>query len=96
MDQDDDGGSLGPKPGVLLAAVEAAGEAILITSADLDAPGPCIEYVNPAFTRMTGYEANEVVGRSPRLLQGPATDPRRAQQHARGTRPPESRSRRKP
>jgi PAS domain S-box-containing protein len=59
---------------LLRAAVEATGEAILITSAELDEPGPRIEYANPAFTRMTGYEAHEVVGRSPRLLQGPLTD----------------------
>jgi PAS domain S-box-containing protein len=61
---------------LLLAAVEATGEAILITSAELDEPGPRIEYVNPAFTRMTGYEAAEVLGRTPRLLQGhpPARD----------------------
>lgn len=59
---------------VFKAAVEAAGEAIVITSAELDEPGPRIEYVNPAFTRMTGYEAREVMGRSPRLLQGPGTD----------------------
>lgn len=55
------------------AAVEAAGEAIIITSPDLDEPGPRIEYVNPAFTRMTGYTAAEVIGRSPRFLQGPGT-----------------------
>jgi PAS domain S-box-containing protein len=59
---------------VFKAAVEAAGEAILITSAELDEPGPRIEYANPAFTRMTGYEAHEVLGRSPRMLQGPGTD----------------------
>ena len=64
----------GPDLDVFKAAVEAAGEAILITSADLDEPGPRIEYANPAFTRMTGYEAHEVLGRSPRLLQGPGTD----------------------
>ena len=46
----------------------------MITSADLDEPGPRIEYVNPAFTRMTGYGAEEVVGLTPRLLQGPGTD----------------------
>lgn len=28
-----------------------------------------IEYVNPAFTQLTGYEAHEVIGRNPRLLQ---------------------------
>ncbi len=59
---------------LLRAAVDASGEAILITSADLDEPGPLIEYANPAFTRMTGYEAHEVEGHSPRFLQGPRTD----------------------
>ncbi len=63
-----------PDPEVFLAAVEASGEAILITSADLDEPGPRIEYANPAFAHMTGYNAHEVVGRSPRILQGPLTD----------------------
>lgn len=63
-----------PDPGVLRAAVEATGEAILITSAEIAPPGPRIEYVNPAFTRMTGYAAQEVLGRSPRLLQGPETE----------------------
>lgn len=55
-------------------AVEAAGEAVIITSAELEAPGPRIAYVNPAFTRMTGYALDEVVGKSPRILQGPRTD----------------------
>jgi PAS domain S-box-containing protein len=59
---------------LLRAAVEASGEAILITSADCDEPGPRIEYANPAFTRMTGYEAHEIVGLTPRILQGTRTD----------------------
>ena len=59
---------------LLRAAVEASGEAILITSAEPDEPGPRIEYANPAFTRMTGYEAHEIVGLTPRILQGPHTD----------------------
>jgi PAS domain S-box-containing protein len=63
-----------PDLAVLFAAVEASGEAILITSAELDEPGPRIEYVNPAFTRMTGYEAGEILGRTPRLLQGSKTE----------------------
>ena len=63
-----------PDNAVLLAAVEASSEAILITSADLDPPGPRIEYANLAFARMSGYEAGEVLGRTPRFLQGPQTD----------------------
>jgi PAS domain S-box-containing protein len=59
---------------ILRSAVRAIGEAIVITGPELDPPGPVIEYVNPAFERMTGYAAHEVVGKSPRLLQGPLTD----------------------
>lgn len=59
---------------LLKAAVEATGEAILITDADLNEPGPRIEYANSAFTRLTGYALGEVIGRSPRFLQGPGTD----------------------
>lgn len=47
-------------------------DAILITEAEpIDEPGPRIIYVNAAFEEMTGYGVEEVVGRSPRLLQGP-------------------------
>ncbi|MDE4914753.1 HWE histidine kinase domain-containing protein [Methylobacterium sp. 092160098-2] len=63
-----------PDPRLLQAAVEASGEAIVITSAALDDPGPRIGYVNPAFTHMTGYEADEVLGLTPRILQGPETE----------------------
>ena len=57
-------------------AIENTAEAILITEgAPIDASGPRIEYVNPAFERMTGYTAEEVIGRTPRILQGPQTDP---------------------
>lgn len=73
--EDDEARQVRPDPGVLLAAVEATGEAILITSAELDEPGPRIEYANPAFIRMTGYAIREILGRSPRFLQGPLTDP---------------------
>ncbi len=52
---------------------ETANDIILVTTADLDEPGPFIIYVNPAFTRLTGYTAAEVLGRSPRMLQGPGT-----------------------
>jgi len=31
--------------------------------------------VNPAFTALTGYDTDEVIGRSSRLLHGPNTDP---------------------
>ncbi len=59
---------------LLRAAIEAIGDAVIITSPELDEPGPVIRYTNPAFTAMTGYAAAEVIGRTPRLLQGPDTD----------------------
>ena len=58
----------------LAAAVEHAEDAIVITSTDLTPPGPSIVFVNRAFTKMTGYTAAEVIGESPRILQGPKTD----------------------
>ncbi|NPA07141.1 MAG: PAS domain-containing protein [Chloroflexi bacterium] len=48
----------------LARAVEHAAHGIVITNAD-----GIIEYVNPAFTRITGYEPEEVIGRTPRLLR---------------------------
>ncbi len=52
-----------------------ANDAILITEAEpIDPPGPRILYCNAAFTRTTGYEENEVLGRTPRMLQGPKSD----------------------
>ncbi|MEM9131417.1 MAG: SpoIIE family protein phosphatase [Actinomycetota bacterium] len=47
--------------------------AACITTADLDAPGPTIVYVNPAYCEMTGRSEDEVVGSSPRIMQGPLT-----------------------
>ncbi|MDZ7608586.1 MAG: adenylate/guanylate cyclase domain-containing protein [Cyclobacteriaceae bacterium] len=53
---------------------ECMTESVLITDANLDEPEQSIIYVNPAFERMTGYSFQEVVGKSPKMLQGPATD----------------------
>ncbi len=59
---------------LLNSAVLQSREAIVITDAELDLPGPRIVFVNPAFTKMTGYTAEEVMGKTPRILQGPRTD----------------------
>jgi PAS domain S-box-containing protein len=56
------------------AILEAASESIIVTEANLEAPGPTIIYVNPTFERMTGWTAGQIVGKSPRLLQGEKTD----------------------
>ncbi|WP_211339695.1 PAS domain S-box protein [Mucilaginibacter gracilis] len=50
-------------------------DAVLITKVSpLDEPGPAVVYVNEAFTRMTGYSAEEMINKTPRILQGPKTD----------------------
>ncbi len=46
------------------AAIASAADAIVIT----DRSGE-IQWVNPAFTGLTGYSASEVIGRNPRLLK---------------------------
>lgn len=59
---------------LLAAAVHSAHDSIVITTTELDYPGPEIVFVNKAFTEMTGYEAKEIIGQTPRILQGPNTD----------------------
>ena len=59
---------------MLAKAVEESREAVLITDAALALPGPRITYVNPAFEEMTGYTADEIIGQTPRVLQGPKTE----------------------
>lgn len=48
----------------LIKAVERTSESIMIT----DAKGQ-IQYVNPAFERITGYSASEALGQNPRMLK---------------------------
>ncbi len=59
------------------AVVLQANDVVLVTEAepvDLASGGPRVVYVNPAFTRMTGYAVEDIVGLTPRLLQSPRTD----------------------
>jgi PAS domain S-box-containing protein len=48
---------------------------VVITDIPTDNQEPRIVYVNEAFVRETGYLANEVLGKNPRILQGPRSDP---------------------
>lgn len=54
--------------------------AVVLTDVDLERPGPTVLYANPAFARMSGYAPAEVVGGTPRILQGPDTN-REATRH---------------
>lgn len=58
--------------------VEHTDNIVLITeSKNIEGPnGPSIIYVNPAFEQSTGYSSEEVIGKTPRILQGPDTDKR--------------------
>ncbi len=50
-------------------------DAVLITEAEpVEGDGPRILYVNEAFTKVTGYTAEEVIGKTPRILQGVDSD----------------------
>src|SRR5215510_3942877 len=59
---------------LLKTAIEQSNESVIIMTARPDPPGPQIVYVNPAFTKMTGYAPEEVIGETPHILQGPKTD----------------------
>jgi two-component system, cell cycle sensor histidine kinase and response regulator CckA len=59
---------------LLNSAVLQSKESILITDAEINFPGPRIVFANPAFTKMSGYTVEEVIGKTPRILQGPRTD----------------------
>lgn len=54
--------------------LEAMTQSILITTPDLEFPGPYIIYVNKAFEEMTGWRRAEIIGENPRILQGSKTD----------------------
>ena len=59
---------------LLEASISHLNDVVVITEAEpVSAPGPRIVFVNAAFERHTGYSREEVMGKSPRLLQGPLT-----------------------
>ncbi|MBW4694594.1 MAG: diguanylate cyclase [Lyngbya sp. HA4199-MV5] len=60
---------------LLESVVINANDAVLITEAEpVNEPGPRILYVNQTFSRMSGYSLEEILGKTPRMLQGPKTD----------------------
>jgi PAS domain S-box-containing protein len=56
---------------VLQVLMEASYDSILITDATAAAK---IIYANNAFKTLTGYAPSEVIGKTPRILQGTGTD----------------------
>ncbi len=59
---------------LLESAVRNDYDSILVTDLELNKPGPRICYVNDGFEKMTGYTRDEVIGKTPRILQGEKTD----------------------
>jgi PAS domain S-box-containing protein len=65
---------------LLQSVVVNTNDAVVITAAEpinqesIDHLGPQILYVNEAFTKITGYSPEEVLGKTPRILQGAKTD----------------------
>jgi len=58
-----------------LIVLEKLRRGIMVTDVTLDGPGgPRIIYVNSAWLKMTGYDREELRGKTPRILQGKHTD----------------------
>lgn len=68
-----------PAPAALTALERLTGRALAASTTSFTISDPHQEdtplvYVNPAFTAVTGYRPEEVLGRNCRFLQGPGTD----------------------
>ncbi len=67
--------SIADFPGLLEACIDRLNDAIVITEAEsINQPGPRIVWANQVFYERNGYAPEEVLGQSPRLLQGPQTN----------------------
>jgi PAS domain S-box-containing protein len=56
---------------LLHVLAENSFDSVLITDASLEGK---IIYANKAFKKLTGHNPSEIIGKTPRILQGPATD----------------------
>lgn len=61
---------------LLETALRCSREAVvLVTVGSADTAGPAVVFVNPAFTELTGFRSQDLVGQSVRLLVHPHNDP---------------------
>jgi diguanylate cyclase (GGDEF)-like protein/PAS domain S-box-containing protein len=57
------------------SCIDRLNDAIVITEAEpINKPGPRIIWANKVFYQRNGYSPEEIIGQSPRILQGPETD----------------------
>ena len=60
---------------LLETVITQSKDSILITEANSpDGKIPKIVYVNPAFSQMSGYQSNEIIGKSANIFKGPKSD----------------------
>lgn len=58
---------------IIAALAENLDIGVVLTDGLLSSPGPHILYVNSTFERMTGFNRDEILGKNPRIFQGPGT-----------------------
>jgi PAS domain S-box-containing protein len=58
---------------LLQVLAENSFDSVLVT--DASAEGKII-YANKSFKKLTGHDPSEIIGKTPRILQGPGTDPK--------------------
>lgn len=56
------------------ALAEISFDSVMVTRATNEHGASEIVYVNDGFTRLTGYQPEEVLGETPGMMQGPKTD----------------------
>lgn len=59
---------------LFIALANVTFDSVMVTQASSDPKESVVVYVNQAFTELTGYSADDVLGKTPGLLQGPETD----------------------
>jgi diguanylate cyclase (GGDEF)-like protein/PAS domain S-box-containing protein len=66
-----------PFPGLFSSkqVLDCLADGILVTDIGSESKAPEIVYANPAVCEITGYSADELLGQSPKMFQGPDTDP---------------------